>query len=193
MTQTQSTMRNNSVSSSALITTRNEFLNLDSNKQDLTAQLDKNTSDLVVLLKTRHELLTKMSTTDSKKEFSSTESSNSKSLINNSLDLLNQLTTNLITNDLNSQQAKSLEIIIKIEECLNEIKRDESTVNLPDLKHDSNISCLSFISNNSAQTNDSFEEEISTENFVNCFYISEIFTEIFVNISVNFSNLRNFQ
>ena len=33
-------------------------------------------------------------------------------------------------------------------------------------------------------------EEIFTENFVNCFYKSDIFTDIFINISVNFSKFR---
>jgi len=148
----------NSISSSALISSNNnnnnknkEFLNLDpttpssSNKeQDLTSQLETNTNEILNLLKVRQDLLFKLlklnpissSSTDS----TTSDSNNSKVIVQNSIGLVNKMTTMLLTDSNISQQAKSLQIIIKLEEYLKKLNQNITTnetvttvAKLPDL------------------------------------------------------------
>lgn len=141
---TNSSMKNsNSISSSALLSNIMET-KPPASDSNLTSQLEKNTADILALLKTRHELLTQLRSDSAKSQdltIYDAESTNSKVLINNSIGLLNTMTINLIGSSdtstiSNSQHANSIQILIKLEEYLNKLNRNlnESSAKLPDLK-----------------------------------------------------------
>jgi Rho guanine nucleotide exchange factor 12 len=136
----------NSVSSSALLSNKSIELSNETkpaNDSCLSAQLEKNTADILSLLKSRHELLIQIRSDSAKNSelslFDNNESTNSKVLISSSIGLLNTMTANLLGSSesmSNSQHANSIQIIVKLEEYLNKLNRNlnESSAKLPDLK-----------------------------------------------------------
>lgn len=144
----QSTIRNNSISTSALLNpTKLEFSTDKSTEAQLINQLNLNTSDLIQLLKTRHDLLTRMlklASLDSVNSEFSTDSDAPKDWATNSIGLVNALSASLFSDSTsfnsNSQQDKSVQILIKLEDYLNKIYRH---IVLPKIDEKSNLNVSS--------------------------------------------------
>jgi hypothetical protein len=137
----------NSISSSALIsssTKNKEFLSLDSEKnrtntmsptkeEDLNSQLETNTNEILNLLKVRHDLLSKILKLNPSPDSLNIVETNNKVLINNSIGLVGSMTTNLLTESNMNQQAKSIQILIKLEENLKNLNQymNETPATIP--------------------------------------------------------------
>ncbi len=176
----------NSISSSALIssstasTKTREFFSLDSmeknrtntmsstKEEDLNSQLELNTNEILNLLKVRHDLLSKILKLNPSPDSLSIVETNNKVLINNSIGLVGSVTTNLLSESNMSQQAKSIQILIKLEENLKNLNQNmnetpaaattTASVKLPDLSSTmANISnkkpSIIISSNRAAQIN----------------------------------------